>query len=66
MVVQEEGEQAGVQEAGGQHAGQQDHQVHHATADAQAGQAQELALSRLVSVISGIMDPMNFKIIESS
>ena len=50
--MQEEGEQAGVQEAGGQHAGQQDHQVHHAAADTQAGQAQELALSRLVSVIS--------------
>ncbi len=66
MVMQEEGEQAGVQEAGGQHTGQQAHQVHHAAADAQAGQAQELALSRLVSVISGIMDPMNFKIIESS
>ena len=64
--MQEEGEQAGVQEAGGQHAGQQDHQVHHAAADTQAGQAQELALSRLVSVISGIMDPVNFKIMESS
>ena len=64
--MQEEGEQTGVQEAGGQHAGQQDHQVHHTAADTQAGQAQELALSRLVSVISGIMDPMNIKIMESS
>ena len=52
MVMQEEGEEAGVQDGGGQHAGQEGHQVHHHAAHAEAGQAQELALSRFVSVIS--------------
>ena len=52
MVMQEEGEEAGVQDGGGQHAGQEGHQVHHHAAHAEAGQAQELALRRFVSVIS--------------
>ena len=42
---------AGVQDGGGQHTGQEDDQVHHHAADTQPGQAEELALSWLASVI---------------
>ena len=42
---------AGVQDSWGQHTGQEDDQIHHHAADTQIGQAEELALSWLASII---------------